>query len=222
MRSLWKLSLAAVVAGCALAARPAEALILPLSVSGGGVDLSRTCTSTSCGTAIWTDAHLWPASGTVTIDTAGLTLTLALSVPTFGIGGAADNGVTALTLTDTTYTATVPITVAGPVGGVTSYVIAAGQTAVVDPTAVLQTGGGASDPVFGAVRITGQCGLLADNTGQCGFTFGGTGLLMPAPLSRPLRQTLNLTMVPEPGTLVLVVAGLLGFAASERRSAAGR
>lgn len=217
MRALRNLALAALLAAAAFAARPAAALVLPLTVSGGGIDLSRTCTSTSCGTAIWTDTSLWAASGTVHIDTVGLTLSLALSVPTFTIGGAADNGVTSLTLTQTTYSATVPITVSGPIGGLTSYTIAAGQTAVVDPASISETGGGVSDPVFGVVRVTGQCGLLADGTGQCGFTFGGTGLVMPAPLSRPLRQTMNLTMVPEPGPLLLVATGLLGLAATGRR-----
>lgn len=219
MRWLRHLTFTACLSALGLGALPAGATILPLAVSGGGIDLSRTCTSSSCAAAIWTDTSLWSASGSVTIDTVGLTLSLALSVPTFSIGGAADNGVTALTLTHTTYTGTVPITISGPVGGITSYVIAAGQTAAVDPASVSETGGGVTDPIFAAARITGQCGLLADGTGQCGFTFGGTGLVMPDPLSRNLRQTMNLTVVPEPGALALLSFGLVGLAASGRRRA---
>ena len=217
MRALRNLALAALLALTALAARPAAALVLPLTVSGGGIDLSRTCTTASCGTAIWTDTNLWAASGTVSIDTVGLTLTLAISVPTFTIGGAVDNGVTSLTLTNTTYNATVPISISGPIGGLTTYTIGAAQTAVVDPASVSEVGGGVTDPIFGTTRVTGSCGLLADNTGQCGFTFGGTGLVMPAPLSRALRQTMNLAVVPEPGTALLVVSGLLGIAWASRR-----
>ena len=205
-----------ILASVALA-QPASAAILNVAVSGGGIDLSRTCTTTSCGTAIWTDTNLWAASGTVSIDTVGLTLTLALSVPTFTIGGAADNGVTSLTLTNTTYSATVPITISGPIAGLTTYTIAAAQTAVVDPASANEVGGGVTDPIFNAARVTGSCGLLANDTGQCGFTFGGTGLGMPAPLSRPLRQTMNLAVVPEPGTALLVVSGLLGIAWASRR-----
>jgi len=214
---LRKLSLT-ILAGLVLA-QPASATIISLSVASGGIDQERTCTTTACSTVKWTmpggsypAGTVFPASGTITIDTVALTMTLSLSVATASIDGAADNGVTALTLSGTTYTSgPLPITVSGPVGGVTSYSIAAGQTAVVDPSLVSETGGGSSDAIFPATRVTGQCGLLANDTGSCGFTFGRVGLLMPAPLGRYLEQTFNVGVVPEPGTALLVAAGLLGL-----------
>ena len=74
MRWLRHLTFTACLSVLGLGALPAGATILPLVVSGGGIDLSRTCTSSSCGTAIWTDTSLWGATGTVTLDTAALTL----------------------------------------------------------------------------------------------------------------------------------------------------
>ena len=37
---------------------------------------------------------------------------------------------------------------------------------------VLDGGGGSTNPIFNSVRVTGSCGLIAGNVGQCGFTFG--------------------------------------------------
>ncbi len=221
---LRKLSLA-VVAGLVLA-QPASATLISLSVASGGIDHERTCTTTACSSVVWTmpggsypAGTVFPATGTITIDTVALTMTLSLSVATASIDGAADNGVTALTLSSTTYTSgPLPIAVSGPVGGLTSYSIAAGQTAVVDPALSSETGGGSSNPIYPAARVTGQCGLLASNTGSCGFTFGRVGLLMPAPLGRYLEQTFNVGVVPEPGTLVLLAAGLAGLARFGRRA----
>ena len=212
-------------AAASLSAGAASATIINLSVASGGIDHERTCTTTACSSVVWTmpggslpAGTVFPATGTITIDTVALTMTLSLSVATASIDGAADNGVTALTLSSTTYTSgPLPITVSGPVGGVTSYSISAGQTAVVDPSLVSETGGGSSDPIFPSARVTGQCGLLADNTGSCGFTFGRVGLLMPAPLGRYLEQTLNVGVVPEPGTALLVAAGLLGLGVAGTR-----
>ncbi len=203
-----------------LFAGPASAALITVSVASGGIDVARTCSTVGCGTAIWSLAPstVWATTGTITIDTTGLTMQIALSVPTFKISGAADNGVTELQLLNTTYTTVVGITVSGPIGGLTTYSInETGQTAAVDPASVVEVGSGSSDPIFAAARITGSCSLFANDTGQCGFTFGAPGLLMPAPLSRYLRQTMNLGVVPEPGTLVLLTAGLAGLAWASRR-----
>ena len=59
------------LAALALAA-PASAATINLSVSSGGIDSqnTRTCTSSTCGTAIWTlgSGELYAATGTITLD----------------------------------------------------------------------------------------------------------------------------------------------------------
>ena len=86
----------------ALASGAASATVIPLSVASGGIDHERTCTTTACSSVVWTmpggslpAGTVFPATGTITIDTVALTMTLSLSVATASIDGAADNGVTA-------------------------------------------------------------------------------------------------------------------------------
>lgn len=223
MTRKWKLA-ALLIAG-ALGASPASATIINLTVNGGfGLDVARTCGASSClgvtGGQIWINNANYATTGTITIDDGALTISGTLTVPFSEITGAADNGITDLEFYNTTYTFTnLPIAItAGPP---TTYSISGSATAVVDPGTVTQvgTGGGSVDPVFNAVRVTGSCGLVAGNVGQCGFTFGATGFQVGAPLSRYVQQTFNLAVVPEPTTLLLLGGGIAGLAVAGRRRA---
>ncbi|RIL01373.1 MAG: hypothetical protein DCC71_17870 [Proteobacteria bacterium] len=219
----WKLG-AMLLAG-ALFASPASATIINLTVNAGfGLDVARTCGAASCfgsGGQIWINNGNYATTGTITIDDVALTISGTLTVPFSEITGAADNGITEIEFYNTTYSfSNLPITIIA--GSPTTYQISPGvTTSVVDPGTLTQigTGGGSTDPVFNSVRVTGSCGLVAGNVGQCGFTFGASGFQVGAPSSRYVQQTFNLAVVPEPTTLLLIGGGVFGLGWAGRRRA---
>lgn len=218
----WKLGMLLLAA--ALGASSASATTITLAVNGGaGLDIGRTCIAASClgaGGQVWLNNTNYATTGSITIDTTTLTISGVLSVPYSEILGAADNGITNLQFSNTTYTFTnKPIAITS--GSTTNYDITGSQVAVVDPLTLTEvgTGGGSSNPIFSSVRLTGGCGLVAGNVGQCGFTFGRVGFQVAAPLSRFVGQTFNLAVVPEPTTISLIGLGTLGLAWVGRRRA---
>lgn len=207
--------------GMLLAVSPASATIINLTVNGGfGLDIGRACTSALCtsSTSPWTNNTNYATTGSISIDDSALTLNAVLSVSFSEITGAAANGITEIEFYTTTYTITnAPITIIA--GTPTTYQITGGNWSTVDPTTVTQigTGGGSTNPIFNNVRVTGSCGLVAGNVGQCGLTFGFTNFSSGAPLNRVIQQTFNLAVVPEPTTIALVGAGILGLGWAGRR-----
>jgi len=209
-----------------LAISPSSATIINLTVNGGfGLDVARTCIAASClgsGGQVWINNNNYATTGTVTIDDVALTLNAVLNVSFSEITGTADNGITDLEFYNTTYTITnAPITIV--TGSTTTYQIVGGVSnwATVDPATLTQVGigGGSTNPIFNNVRVTGSCGLVAGNVGQCGFTFGRVNFQVGAPLNRYVEQTFNLAVVPEPTTITLIGAGILGLGWAGRRRA---
>lgn len=221
----------AVLSGLVLAL-PASAATINLSVASGGIDSSntRTCSTSACMAAIWSlgSGESFAATGTIAIDTTLNTMTISLAVATSVIDASGaqvptDLGASSLAFTNGTYTAVVAITNSG--GG--TWTINTGQSAAVAFTNVQAVGAGAGAAVsIGAVRLTGSCLVLNNNTGNCGLIFGSQGTT-PFQVggagfggySRFVRQTFNVGVVPEPTTLLLVAVGLTGLAIRSSRRA---
>lgn len=223
-----------------LLASPLTARALNLTVSDGGIDSSttRTCTSLSCGTAVWSLAsgEQFPVGGTISIDTVNDTISFSLSAASVVIDAdpdlgqvATDAGASALSFTDGSYIGNAISVTATPGGsGSTTYTIASGAVADVSFLDVQAVGNGSpGGPLgFSATRVTGSCLISANGTGQCGFTFGATGttqFVIPGgtdfgDFDRHVRHTMNIGVVPEPGTVILLGLGL-GALALRRRNA---
>jgi hypothetical protein len=234
MRMIGRMLGAAALAGALGLSAPASAVIINLTVGGGGIDRGQVCTSVTCGVfpsaaVPWQDDNTYGATGSISIDDDGTpTITFSLFVDSSSISGAAINGVSALTFDDATYTATgiTATAAAGPLPGQTVYTIGAAQNASLSVVTLVETGGGSAAYVRSAIRVTGSC-IVGAGTQVCGFTFGAAGTPSDTTgrfyvggvdfaLERYVRQTFDLTVVPEPGTVALLGFGLLGLAGMGR------
>jgi hypothetical protein len=226
-----------------LAAAPASAVTISLTVNGGGLNgvQTRTCNSTACSPSIWSLAsgELYATTGTISIDTTLSTMTVTLATAVSVIDQdpsilpaqpVSSDGATSLVFNGGTYvTAAIPISIAaGALPGTTVYSIAATQVGAVSFTSVVPTGAGTGDPLsLASVRVTGSCTLVnATNTGTCGVSFGPSGATnfrIPGTgnfggYDRWVQHTHNVAVVPEPTTALLFGLGLGSVAILRRRN----
>ena len=220
-----------------LAPFAASALPVVYSLSSGGLDGARICTTNTCSTITFNYAApaappnaYDPAAGTITLDSTAGTVSFSMTVAagTFlAVGDVPDNGVDEVEFTSLVYTGTLSGVTFTPSGPNTVISWTAQQPAGITVSGnyeQLLNGGNVngSDPFGVNARVSaGTCTLDGSNNLVCGFTFGPGGTPTPfqlnigadaSPLSRRVVHTLNVVAVPEPGTIMLLAFGIAGIA----------
>lgn len=223
-----------------LAPFAASALPVVYSLTSGGLDGARICTTATCSTITFNYAApagppnaYDPAAGTITLDSTAGTVSFSMTVAagTFLSVAANDNGVDEVEFTNLVYTGTLTGVTFTPSGPSTVISWTAQQ-----PTGITVSGNyeqllsgnnvNGADPFGVNARVSaGTCTLDASNNLLCGFTFGPGGSPTPFQLnigadgdleSRRVIHTLNVVAVPEPGTVMLLAVGIAGIAVRGR------
>lgn len=158
------------------------------------------------------DAAANVASGG-TLDIAGGTLSFSFSLPSASFSGS-DGAVTGATLSNVTYSGSFGVSLSGA----NTYTF---QDQLTNISGTLTPIGAGAAAAFAnaAVQTTGQCVGTPGVSFVCGFLFGPVGADVTLNGNvRSLRQSVNLTAVPEPGTALLLGLGLAAIASSRKRS----
>ena len=190
---------------------------LAINSSNSGLDQGVGCVDTSCITPSYTLAASAPVSGTLDITGSTLSFSIQLANASFNATGGGDGGVTALSFSNVTYSGSVGVTLNG-----SNYNVNGGQVGAVSGT-VTPTGAGSATSIAGStVLVTGLCSGTPGNALQCGLIFGPVSNFTAVVNGnlRYFRHTVDaFTVVPEPGSALLLGMGLLGLGA--RRSGRG-
>ncbi len=188
---------------------------LAIDPSNSGLDQAAGCSDSLCFSTIYDDLT---SSGALTgdIEISGSTLTFNIVLASANLAATGGDGpVTSIDFTSVVYSGSVSVT--PDVSD--NYIVDSGQTATVSGTVTPNGAGSASGIVASTVLITGLCSGTPGSDLQCGFVFGPQ-MDFAADVNgntRSFRHTVDaFAVVPEPGTALLVGAGMMGLALLRR------
>lgn len=200
-----------IASGLALAT---GASALSIDSSNSGVDQGAVCSDTLCITPLYNLAASAPVSGSLDITGTTLNFNIQLANASFNPVGGSDGGITALSLSNLTYSGSIAVSPSG-----STFTVNGGQVGSVSGTAT-PTGAGSAAPIAASlVLVTGVCSGTPGSSLQCGLIFG-PAVDFKATVNgnvRYFRTTVDaFTVVPEPGTALLLGLGLVGLSTGRR------
>jgi len=184
----------------------------PIDSSSSGLDQAQGCGDAPCAFDV---IYNLDASAPVTgnLDITGSTLDFTISLASATLSGS-DGAVSSITFSDVTYSGSFAITLDGS-GGATIT----DQIATIAGTVTPDIGGAS---VFNAINVntTGLCTGVDTASPTCGLIFGGPTSDFSADVNgntRYFRHTVAVSVIPEPGTALLLGLGLGGLATATSR-----
>lgn len=211
-RSSSKGVLLGAVSGLVLAT---SASALTIDSSNSAVDQGVGCSDALCFTTSYTLAASAPVSGSLDISGGMLSFDIELASASFVATGGSDGGVTGLSFTNTTYSGSVSVSFDGA-----NWAIDPGQVGAVGGTITPIGAGAATSFAATTVLVTGLCSGTPGGSLQCGLVFGPQAdfAAVVNGNARSFRHTVDaFAVVPEPGTAMLLVAGLFGLGVRRSR-----
>lgn len=209
--SSWLWIAAALFLAPALTITPGVAAGLDIQPSNSGLDMGFGCSDPGCTQQVFALDASAPVSGSISLSGNQLSFSIDLALATFS---GSDGAVTGVEFSNVNYSGSVAVS---PTSG-TALVVDGGQTATITGTL---TPLGAGSPV--AINATNVLvtGIFNDDGASLfgGLVFGPPGDFnaLVNGETRYFQHSVDFSAVPEPGTALLIGAGL-GLLAAGRRS----